>query len=125
MEYIYFLANASLTLRIIDYLEGVTDFQYPCITVMHRITGWLIRIKFDLPITSEQDKNFVAFLSELGIKYEPECDLKVVFESLDYGQSRLEAMFRHKVLIVSHGHSERASVEDYCQKYQERLGYCP
>ncbi len=103
MDYIYFFANANLTLRVIDYLDSATHLSTSCTTVIHRLDGWVIRIKFDSHLTPQLEKNFLAFMKELGEKLEPSSDLEVVFWSLDIGQSTIEVMRHHQVAIVSHG----------------------
>ncbi len=125
MDYIYFFANANLTLRVIDYLDSTTHLSTSCTTVIHCLDGWVIRIKFDSHLTPQLERNFITFMRELGEELEPLIDLEVVFWSLEIGQSTIEVMRRHQVAIVSHGHSNRDDVQAFCDNCRSQLGYCP
>lgn len=70
MEYLYYLANASLTLRIVEHLHGRPQMPLSFITVIHQIDGWVVKVKMKSPLNSQQDGDFRAFLNELGIPYE-------------------------------------------------------
>ncbi len=125
MQYIYFLANASLTLRLIDHLRQ--DFYLPAavVTVIHRIDGWILKIKFTEELTSEQHYNFLAYLDEIGISYEPEVPLQMALWSLEVGQPIVEVMRRYKLAIVSHGKPNDQEIEAFREQFTEGLGYCP
>ena len=125
MEYIFFLANASLTLRALDFLNFQPHLSLNSMTVIHRIDGWIIQVNFSLPLTCQQDGDFRAFINELGIIYQPEIHLQRVFSSLETGQSPIEVMNRYQVLIVSHGLPNKNDLEALRQKFTSGLGYCP
>ncbi|MDJ0718420.1 MAG: hypothetical protein QNJ54_30040 [Prochloraceae cyanobacterium] len=126
MNYIYFLANASLTLRVIDYANSANHFPSSCLTVINRIDGWIVKIKFDFSLTSEQEGDFLAFMKELGFKYEPEALLSTVFWSLDAGESTTEVMRRYQIAIIDHGYCNRNNIQQFCQNFLLHLGYyCP
>ena len=125
MNYIYFLANASLTLRVIDYANTATHFPNSCLTVINRIDGWIVLIKFDWPLTPKQDGDFQAFMKELGKQLKPDLLLQKVFWSLEVGKSLIEVMRRYEVAIVSHGHSNRDDVEAFCLNFRHNLGCYP
>ena len=125
MDYIYFLANASLTLRVIEHISAATQFSTDSMTVIHRIDGWIVKIKFCQPLTPQEDGNFKAFLSELGISYEPDIRLQMVFWSLETGQSPIDVMRRYQVAIVSHGNPNKNDIEAFRKQFTKGLGYCP
>ena len=125
MDYLYFLANASLTVRIVEYLRQATHISVDFITVVHQIDGWVIKIKLNEPLSPYQDKNFQAYLSELGIPYKPEIRLQMVLWSLETGQSPVEVMRRYQVAVVSHGRPDRTDIEAFRQQFTKGLGYCP
>ncbi len=125
MDYIYFLANASLTLRVIEYLHRMNQLSVSSMTVIHRIDGWLIKVKFNPPLSSQQDGDFRAFMSELGISYEPEIRLQMVFWSLETGQSPIDVMRRYQVAVVSHGNPNKNDIEAFRKQFTKGLGYCP
>ncbi|MDJ0731604.1 MAG: hypothetical protein QNJ33_16605 [Crocosphaera sp.] len=125
MDYIYFLANASLTLRVIEYLQQKYDSSCCSMTVIHQINGWIIKIKFRRPLTPQQHGDFKAFMNELGIPYELEIRLQMVFWSLETGQSPIDVMSRYQVAIVSHGSPDSNDIEAFRQQFTRGLGYCP
>jgi hypothetical protein len=125
MDYLYFLANASLTLRAIDYLRTMSHAQDSIITVIHQIDGWIIKVRFPQTLTPEYHGDFQAFMSELGINYEPEMRLQMVFWSLETGQSPVEVMRRYQVAVVSYGKPDTKDIEAFKQQFTRGLGYCP
>lgn len=125
MDYLYFLPNASLTLRVIEYLRHMNYFPTSCITVIHQINGWIIKIKFSKSLTPQQHGNFRAYMNELGIPYNPEIRMQMVFWSLDTGQSPIDVMRRYQVAIVSHGNPDVSDIEAFRQQFTRGLGYCP
>ena len=125
MNYLYFLANASLTVRVIEHLQRMTDLCACTMTVIHQIDGWIVKIKFKETITSQQHGDFQAYMSELGIPYEPEMRLQMVFWSLDTGQSPIDVMRRYQVAVVSHGTPEPSDIQAFRQQFTRGLGYCP
>jgi hypothetical protein len=125
MDYLYSLANASLTLRIIEYLRTMNYLSSCSMTVIHQIDGWIIRIKFQQPLPPYEHGNFRAYMHELGIPYEPEIRLQMVFWSLDTGQSPVDVMRRYQVAIVSHGMPDVSDIEAFREQFTNGLGYCP
>ena len=124
MEYLYYLANASLTLRIVEYLHKVQHLSVRFITVIHQIDGWVVKVKLN-PVTSQEDGDFRAFLNELGIPYEPPMRVNMALWSLEAGQSPIDVMRRYQVAVVSHGNPEREEIEAFRQQFVRGLGYCP
>ena len=125
MDYLYFLANASLSLRTIEYLLSMKHTVNASLTVIHQIDGWIVKIRFSKPLTPEIHGNFRAFMSELGIVYEPEMRLKMVFWSLETGQSSVEVMRRYQVAVVAHGTPNTKDIEAFREQFTQGLGYCP
>lgn len=125
MDYLYFLANASLTLRVIEYLQKTVHLGVQLITVVHQIEGWILKINFKTPLSPEEHGNFQAYMSELGIPFEPDIRLKMVFWSLETGQSPVEVMRRYHVAIVAHGYPELSDIQTFRHQFIRGLGYCP
>ncbi|RUS94108.1 hypothetical protein DSM107003_39950 [Trichormus variabilis SAG 1403-4b] len=125
MEYLYYLANASLTLRVVQHLHGRPENPISFITVIHQIDGWVVRIKFREPLSPQDDGDFRAFLNELGISYEPPMRVQMALWSLEAGQFPVDVMRRYQVAIVSHGSPEREEIEAFRQQFVRGLGYCP
>ena len=125
MEYIYYLANASLTLRIVEYLHSTPQIPVAFVTVIHQIDGWIVKVKINSPINSQLDGDFRAFLNELGISYEPPMRVNMALWSLEAGQSPIDVMRRYQVAIVSHGSPQREEIEAFRQQFVRGLGYCP
>ncbi len=125
MEYLYYLGNASLTLRVVQHLYNRPQMPVSFITVIHQINGWVIRIKLKGAISTQEDGDFRAFCNELGISYEPPMRLQMAFWSLEAGQNPIEVMQRYQIAIVSHGGSEREEIEAFRQQFVRGLGYCP
>ncbi len=124
-EYIFWLANASLTLRLVDYLRQAIAFRSENLTVIHQINGWVVRLK----ITDCQDGRVAgdvwAFLSELGIPYTMDIRLQLAFWSLDSGESALEVMRNHQLAIISHGAPDMSNIQVFREEFKQGLGYCP
>lgn len=125
MEFIYFLANASLTLRVVEYLHSMTQLPVRFMTVIHQIDGWTIKVKMSYSLEPQQRGDFRAFMNELGVAYEPEIRLQMVLWSLETGQSPVEVMRRYQVAVVSHGIPDRNDIEAFRQQFTRGLGYCP
>ena len=125
MDYLYFLGNASVTLRTVDYLRTMDHAAGAFLTVIHQIDGWIVKIRFSQPLNPHQHGNFRAFMNELAIPYDPEMRLKMVFWSLETGQSPVEVMRRYQVAVVSHGKPDTRDIEAFRQQFTRGLGYCP
>ncbi len=125
MDFVYFIANASLTLRIIEYLRTMQHTKTASITVVHQIDGWIVKVRYPSLLTTQEKQDFRAFLNELGISYEPDMRLQMVFWSLETGQSVVDVMRRYQVAIVSHGIPDSKDIEAFRQQFTRGLGYCP
>jgi hypothetical protein len=124
MNYLYYLANASLTLRIVEFLHQ-SDLPVRFMTVIHQIDGWVVRVKMTESLDSHAHQDFQAFMKELGIVYEPNIRLQMALWGLETGQSPLDVMHRYQVAVVSHGKPEREEIEEFRQQFVRGLGYCP
>ena len=125
MEYIFYLANASLTLRVVEYLHSTTWLPVRFVTVIHRIDGWVVKIKLEEPLDPQQDGDLQSFLNELGIPYEPEIRVRMALWGLETGQSPVDVMRRYQVAVVSHGGPDRGEIEEFRRQFVKGLGYCP
>ncbi len=124
MNYLYNLANASLTLRVVEYLHQ-SDLPVQFMTVIHQIDGWIVRVKMARSIDSDTHQNFQAFMSELGIVCEPNIRVQMALWGLETGQSPLDVMHRYQVAVVSHGKPDREDIEEFRKQFVRGLGYCP
>ncbi|OCR00443.1 hypothetical protein BCD67_13120 [Oscillatoriales cyanobacterium USR001] len=125
MEYLYYIANTSLTLRVVDYLRTRRDLPVQFITVIHQIDGWVVKVKMSQYLTPQAHGDFRAFMNELGIPYQPEIRLQMALWSLETGQSPLSVMRRYQVAVVCHGSPDRQEIEAFRQQFVKGLGYCP
>jgi hypothetical protein len=125
MEYLYYLANASLVLRVVEFLHTTPRIPVRFMTVIHQIDGWIIKVKLNRYLEPSEDKDFRAFLSELGIPYEPEIRVQMALWGLETGQSPVDVMRRYQVAIVSHGRPDSQEIEEFRKQFVQGLGYCP
>jgi hypothetical protein len=125
MEYLYYLANASLTLRVVEHLHQMRWLPVRCMTVIHQIDGWVVKVQLSRALSGAEDGDFRAFLNELGIPFEPELRVQMALWGLETGQSPVEVMRRYQVAVVSHGSPDRTEIEEFRQQFVQGLGYCP
>ncbi|MBW4564937.1 MAG: hypothetical protein KME32_28285 [Mojavia pulchra JT2-VF2] len=125
MEYLCYLANASLTLRLVEYLLGSSQLGVSFVTVINTIDGWVIRVRLKHQLCPQEDGNFRSILSELGINYSPSKLLQLALMSLAGGQSPVDVMRRYQVAVVSHGQPNKEEIEAFRQQFINGLGYCP
>jgi hypothetical protein len=124
-QYLYSLANFSLTLRIIEHLRNYCSSILQSVVVINQIDGWLISIKLKNYISVDSAKNLQAILNEMGVVYEPPSHIANALAKLEAGQSPVEIMNRYRVVIVAYGKPEKEEIEIFRQQIVERLGYCP
>jgi hypothetical protein len=125
MEYTYYLANASLTLRVVEHLLGCDRLPLEFMTVIHQIDGWVIRVKMNDNIGVPDAEDFRAYMNELGIAYDPGIRVRMALWGLETGQSPIDVMRRYQVAIVSHGKPDREEIEAFRRQFVMGLGYCP
>jgi hypothetical protein len=124
MDYLFYIANTSLTLRIVEFLH-FNHHPVRFITVIHQIEGWIVRVKMEHYLEPQDHGNFKAFMSELGIPYDPEIRIQMALWGLETGQSPVDVMHRYQVAIVAHGKPDRREIEEFRNQFVRGLGYCP
>jgi hypothetical protein len=125
MDYVYHLANASLTLRVVEHLLRTPVLPLCWITVIHQIDGWVIKVRMHDSIEEMMAEDFRAYLNELGIAHEPNIRLRMALWALETGQSPVDVMRRYQVAVVSHGKPDRKEIEAFRHQFVMGLGYCP
>ena len=125
MDHLYYLSNATLTLRIVEFLHVRSYLPLHFMTVIHRLDGWVIRVKFSSPLDDRLAGDFRAFLNELGIAYEPNHQVKMALRSLENGQTPVDVMHQYQIVVVSHGRPDRIEIEAFREQFVQGLGYCP
>lgn len=125
MDFIYHIANASLTLRVVEHLLRTSSLPFSWITVIHQIDGWVIKVRMQDDIEEEAAEDFRAYLNELGIPHEPNIRLRMALWALETGQSPVDVMRRYQVAVVSHGMPDRKEIEAFRNQFVMGLGYCP
>jgi hypothetical protein len=125
MEYTYYLANASLTLRVVEHLLNPSRLPLDFMTVIHQIDGWVVRVKMNDSVGVCEAEDFRAYLNELGIAYDPGIRVRMALWGLETGQSPIDVMRRYQVAIVSHGKPDRDEIEAFRRQFVMGLGYCP
>jgi hypothetical protein len=124
MDYLYYLANTSLTLRVVEHLFG-KGLPVQFLTVIHQIDGWIVRIKLNEYLEPHEHGNFQAFMNELGVPYSPDIRVQMALWGLETGQSPVDVMQRYQVAVVSHGIPDREEIEEFRKQFVRGLGYCP
>jgi hypothetical protein len=125
MEYLCYLANASLTLRLIEYLHNKPQLKVSFVTVINQIDGWVVRIRLKYQVSPQEDGDLRSVLSELGIRYSPPKQVQLALWSLAGGQPPVDVMRRYQIAVVSHGQPETQEIEAFRQVFIRGLGYCP
>lgn len=125
MDYLYHLGKASHTLRVFEHLHAQDHLPVLFVTAIHQIDGWVVRVKMADCLEAEQDGNFRAFMTELGVPYKPGIHLKMALQGLETGQSPIEAMQLYQVAVVSHGSPDGTEIEEFREQFIQGLGYCP
>jgi hypothetical protein len=125
MDYIYYLSNASLTLRVVERLLCLTQLPLEFMTVIHRIDGWVVKVRLHDSVTTTAAENFRAFLDEVGVPYKPGVRIRMALWGLETGQTPADVMRRHQIAVVSHGKPDRYEIEEFRKHYVQGLGYCP
>jgi transposase len=103
MEYLCYLANASLTLRLVEYLLKLPQLRVSFVSVINTVDGWVVRIRLKHLLSPTEDGNLRAILSELRISYLPPKRVQLALWSLAGGVSPVDVMRRYHVTVVSSG----------------------
>lgn len=125
MDYLYYLGNASLVFRVVNYLRLAQALPIRFLTVIHQLNGWVVRVKTAPACTDRQKGDFRAFLNELGIPYRADGRLKQVLHNLELGRSPVEVMRRYQVAVIAHGSPELTEIQAFREQFIQGLGYCP
>jgi hypothetical protein len=125
MDYLYYLANASLTLRVVEYLHFSKHLPVQFMTVIHQIDGWVVRVKMKHCLEPHLHSDLRAFMNELGIPCEPGIRVQMALWGLETGQLPVDVMHRYQVAVVSHGNPDREEIEEFRKQFVQGLGYCP
>ena len=125
MDYLYYLGNVSLVLRVIQHLRRTPSLPVCFTTVIHQINGWVLRIKTVPVWTQQQQRDFQAYLSELGIPYRVDKRLQHVLQDLEAGRSPVQVMGQYQVAVIAHGDPDFTEIEAFRSEFIEGLGYCP
>jgi hypothetical protein len=125
MDFLYYLGNASLALRVLQYLKDVNTQPVEFITVVHQLDGWVLRVRCTRQWSTHRLEDFRAFLNELGVAYRPNSRLHHVLTDLEYGHSPIEVMQQYQVAVIEHGQPNVSEIEAFRQQFIEGLGYCP
>jgi hypothetical protein len=125
ITYLYSLANATLALRVVEFLHDRKTLPLESMTVIHQIDGWVVSIRFRHLLSPQVHSDFQAFMRELGIPYEPTVRVQMALWSLETGQSPVEVMRHYQIVVVSHGSPDRQEIEAFREQFVHGLGYCP
>lgn len=125
MDYVYYLSNASLVLRVVERLHRLTQLPLEFVSVIHRIDGWILRIRLHESVAPDIASNFQAFLDEVGGRSKPGYRIRMALWGLETGQTDVDVMRRYQVAVVSHGKPDRYEIEEFRKQFVEGLGYCP
>jgi len=125
MELFYCFENASLTQRILKYLNAKWRSHLKQTTVIFLNDHWAIRMILDSISKPSQYKDCIAFLSENGVCCCAPILVTEALSDLDSGCSATLVMDRHKVVIVSHGAPQPSEIKHFRDHFVSGLGYCP
>lgn len=125
MEYLYFFDNASLTIRIIEYLQQCRGLSLDVVTVIYLSGGWLMRIKFKEWLDPTSDANLRAVMDEFGYACMPSTAMMAALKSLMDGQTPAAVMQRYHIAVVTHGQPSREEIEAFQQQFILRSGSYP
>jgi hypothetical protein len=125
MDFLYYLGNATLVLRVIQYLKNASTESIRFMTVVHQLDGWVLRVSCTSQWSAHRLGDFQAFLGELGVAYQPNIRLRQVLADLEYGYSPIDVMQRYQVAVIAHGQPDLSEIEAFRQQFVQGLGYCP
>ncbi len=125
MQYLYYFANTSLVVRLLNYLAKQVPFNLESVTVIYLVDRWVVRIQLKTLLPHSRHLDFKAFLNENGYEYTPAIAITQALSSLDHGLCATDVMNRHHVVVVSHGALNPSDVEDFRVTFVRGLGYCP
>ena len=125
MNYVYYLSNASLVLRVVERLHRLTQLPLEFVSVIHQIDGWVVRIRLHESVSPSTASNFQAFLDEVGGRINPGYRIRMALWGFETGQTPVDVMRRYQVAVVFHGKPDRYEIEEFRKQFVQGLGYCP
>ncbi|MEM9137080.1 MAG: hypothetical protein AAGB01_07000 [Cyanobacteria bacterium P01_F01_bin.42] len=125
MDELFALANASLVLRLIHYLNHTSPVSLQFLTVIYEDSSWLVRLKSADRPSQSQERDLEAFLWEIGDPCNPQAILREALLDLELGQSPVAVMRQHQIVVISHGAPSALEVEIFRRDFIARLGYTP
>ncbi|WP_019505260.1 hypothetical protein [Pleurocapsa sp. PCC 7319] len=124
IDYIYSFNNASVTLRVIDFLRR-RQLPLNSVTVLNTIDRWIVKFHFKHSLPSQLREDIRAFFCEMGIPYQPSKLIATALERLEAGESPTKIMNRYQVVVVAYGLPAKEEIEIFREAIVARLGYCP
>lgn len=125
MEFLYCFANASLTQRVLYYLQQQMRQYVDSVTIIFLNDRWVIHLKLCPDLEIERGCDCWAVLNENGIPYHPTPNLVLALRYLDAGCGLTQVMNRFHIAIVSHGAPNPEEVDYFQEQFVTGLGYCP
>lgn len=123
-EYLYSFSNASITLRVIEYLRH-QKLPLDSVAVINSIDCWIVKVNLKYPLDPKRYDDIRAFFNEMGICHQPSAKVAMALRKLAAGESPTEVMNRYQVVVVAHGQPEKEEIEVFRSAIVGRLGYCP
>jgi hypothetical protein len=125
MEFLYCFANASLTQRVLHYLQQQMRQHVASVTIIFLNDRWVTHLRLHPDLEPERGDDCWAVLNENGFPYHPTPNLAMALCELDAGQGLPQVMNRFHVAIVSHGAPNPEEVDCFQKQFVAGLGYCP
>ncbi|MGB7416480.1 MAG: hypothetical protein WA902_19910 [Thermosynechococcaceae cyanobacterium] len=125
MDYLYSFSNSTLVLRAIQHLLNSSHLPTQFVSVIHQLNGWVLRVQTAAGWTEQTQKDFRAFLQELGVPYSPNVRVRNVLEALEDGHPPVKVMERYQVAVIAHGAPDLTEIQAFREQFIQGLGYCP
>ncbi|MGF1602220.1 MAG: hypothetical protein ACFCU8_09400 [Thermosynechococcaceae cyanobacterium] len=125
MDYLYSFSNSTLVLRAIRHLLSSPHLPTQFVSVIHQLNGWVLRVQTAAGWTEQTQKDFRAFLHELGVPYSPNVRVRNVLEALEDGYAPVEVMERYQIAVIAHGAPDLTEIQAFREQFIQGLGYCP
>lgn len=124
LDYIYSFTNASVTLRVMDFLHR-RQLPLKSVTVLNTIDRWIVKVKLKYSLSCQLREDVRAFFGEMGIPYQPSKLIATALQRLEAGESPTKIMNRYQIVIVAYGQPAKEEIEIFRKAIVARLGYCP
>ena len=109
IDYIYSFTNASVTLRVIDFLHR-RQLPLKSVTVLNTIDLWIVKVKLKYSFPCQLRDDIRAFFCEMGIRYQPSKLIATALERLEAGESPTKVMNRYQVVVVAYGQPAKEEI---------------